>query len=70
MLITGITLYNRAGDTSSAQICLKELKSAAQAVHTAEDRLSTLGAKIKDQPETRLPDDIEEYLKSEVTSEK
>ena len=68
MLITGITLYNRSGDTSSAQICLKELKSAAYSVHTAKDRLSNLGAKIKDQPETRLPDDIEEYLKSEVTT--
>lgn len=68
MLITGITLYNRSGDTSSAQICLKELKSAAYSVHTAKDRLSNLGAKIKDQPETRLPDDIEEYLKSEVTA--
>ena len=68
MFITVIKIYNRSGDTSSAQICLKELKSAAYSVHTAKDRLSNLGAKIKDQPETRLPDDIEEYLKSEVTT--
>ncbi len=67
MLITGIALYNRAGDTSSARICINELKAAADSVHTAENRLSTLGAKIKDQPKTRLPDDIEEYLKSEMT---
>lgn len=66
MLITGISLYNEAGDASSANICLKELKSAAHAVHTSKDRLSLLGTKIKDQPETLLPEDIEEYLKAEA----
>lgn len=66
MLITGVSLYSDAGDNQSAEICLKELKSAANAVHNSKDRLSALGAKIKDQPETRLPDDIEEYLRAEA----
>lgn len=66
MLINGISLYNQAGDTYSAQICLKELELAADSVHTADDRLSSLGAKIKDQPETILPEDVENYLKTKV----
>lgn len=69
MLISGVTLYNNAGDTKSAQICLKELKATVNRVHTSAERLSSLGAKIKDQPETRLPDDIEEYCISEETVE-
>ncbi len=68
MLITGISLYNEAGDTSSAKICLNQLKSAADSVHTLKDKLSPLGAKIKDQPKTELPDDIEDYLKSAAIS--
>lgn len=67
MLITGISLYNEAGDTSSAKICLNQLKSAADSVHTLKNKLSPLGAKIKDQPETELPDDIEDYLKSAIS---
>lgn len=70
MLINGFALYRQAGDTYSAQICAKELKAAADSVHTAENRLSSLGAKIKDQPETQLPEDIEKYLESEVNPEK
>ena len=65
MLITGIRLYRQAGDQASAEICLRELKNTAEAVHTANKRLSSLGKKIKDQPTVRLPDDVEDYIKSE-----
>lgn len=66
MLMNGVSLYRKAGDFSSAQICLKELEAAVGEVHSAKERLSGLGAKIKDQPETRLPEDVEEYVKSEA----
>ena len=68
MLITGIKLYREAGDAKGAQICLKELKSTAYKVHTVGERLSGLGAKIKDQPTTALPEDIEKYIKAEGTA--
>lgn len=69
MLIQGISLYTQAGDTASVQICRKELQSVARKVHTAEKRLSSLGAKIKDQPKTQFPEDLEEYIKMELTAE-
>lgn len=69
MLITGISLYEEAGDTSSAEICLNQLKYAADSVHGSKDMLSSLGAKIKDQPKTKLPDYIEEYLETKAVAE-
>lgn len=66
MMIIGINLYRQAGDKSSADVCLKELISAADMVHSSRDRLSSLGKKIDDQPKTKLPDDIEDYIKSEI----
>lgn len=65
MLITRIRLYRQAGDQTSAEICLRELENTAEAVHTADKHLSSLGKKIKDQPTVRLPDDVEDYIKSE-----
>ena len=59
MLITGYELYNEAGDTASAKVCMDELKSTVAKVHSIENKLSNLGKKIKDQPVNRLPDDIE-----------
>lgn len=68
MLMTGIRLYEKAGDEASARICLQELNRAAREVHTAKSRLSSLGTKIKDQPTVQLPEDIEEYIQAEASA--
>ncbi len=62
MLINGITLYTRNGDTKSASVCKQELLAAQKAVAAQADRLSTLGTKITDQPVTELPADIQNYI--------
>ena len=67
MLITGIQLYEKAGDEASARICRQELRRAARSVHTANSRLSALGAGIQDQPTVELPADIEAYLVTQAS---
>mgnify|MGYP002529928648 CR=1 FL=1 len=62
MLIHGITLYEQAGDMHSAEICKKELLSTKEKVEGAENRLSKLGRMIHDQPITRLPEEITDYI--------
>lgn len=67
MLINGIALYNNIGDTASADVCYTELKNAIYSVHTANNNLSEIGTKIKDQPISQLPEDIENYIKKNVS---
>ena len=62
MLINGIQLYEQYGDEQSAQVCRTELFAVAEQVRTLPQRLSTLGQKISDQPDTQLPADIQNYL--------
>lgn len=62
MLVTGVTLYKKAGDTESAKICFDELKRVADEVHNIKDRQSTLGLKISSQPVTRLSEKMESYI--------
>lgn len=62
MLITGIQLYQQAGDSDSAKICREELQMVVDKVHHMREKLSYLGTRIRDQPETRLPEEIEEYV--------
>lgn len=63
MLITGIGLYEKAGDTKSAQICKQELLAVAGQLEENKDRLSPLGKLIDDQPVTVLPEEIREYVR-------
>jgi hypothetical protein len=62
MLITGIDLYKKAGDNSSAQICQKELLAVYRQFSENTQRLSHLGKMIKDQPVTELSAQIREYI--------
>lgn len=62
MLVTGITLYKKTGDTESAEICFDELKRVADEVHNIKDRQSPLGLKISSQPVTRLSEKMESYI--------
>ena len=64
MLITGIDLYVKNGDSSSAKICQQELLAVYQQFTQLPDRLSALGKMIKDQPVTELSSEIVEYVKT------
>ncbi|MBQ4116721.1 MAG: O-antigen ligase family protein [Clostridia bacterium] len=62
MLINGITHYKQTGDENYKQICIEELKSVPQKLEKLNDRLSSLGKRIKEHPKTRLPDVLVEYI--------
>lgn len=62
MLINGISLYHQAGDYYSESVCIEELINTKQKLDSASEKLSKLGSKIQDQPETELPQEIEEYI--------
>lgn len=62
MLMTGIDLYEKAGDFRSAELCKQELLWAAQQLASNTQRLSKLGKLIDDQPITTLPSEIQEYI--------
>ncbi|MBQ3074946.1 MAG: O-antigen ligase family protein [Clostridia bacterium] len=62
MLITGIGLYERAGDSYSVEICKNELLALDEKLEVLPERLSRLGTMIKDQPENTLPDEISVYI--------
>lgn len=62
MLINGISLYLQAGDVESANYCKEELQKVRASVESMDEHLSDLGKKIKDQPETELPEEIINYI--------
>ena len=62
MLINGLSLYQKAGDLKSANICRQELISIETKLKEAEKKISVLGRKIKDQPITQLPEEITKYI--------
>ena len=62
MLATGIRLYQEAGMTDSAERCKRELISVTHALEALPRRLSPLGIKIKDQPDTALPEELATYV--------
>lgn len=61
-LINGIILYEKAGDTYSAEVCREELNAVAEQLKELPNRCSKLGRMIQDQPQTELPPDIQEYI--------
>jgi tetratricopeptide (TPR) repeat protein len=62
MLIDGITLYLEAGDEDSASVCAGQLMETEELVKGQANKLSSLGKKIKDQPQTNLPEDVTKYI--------
>lgn len=62
MLINGIYLYHQAGDAVSVQVCQSQLLSAQAALNANQDRLSTLGRLIVDQPVTQLSEEVRNYI--------
>ena len=64
MLINGINLYTKSGDSYSAEVCKKELIKVSQRLEEAEKKVSKLGKMIKDQPITELPENIQNNIGS------
>lgn len=62
MLINGISLYQKAGDTQSVEYCQQELINVQKALETNLSTLSELGKKIDMQPQSSLPDEILYYI--------
>ena len=62
MLLVGMELYQKAGDTASRDLCLRELLAAKKAVETLDSRLSPLGKAIKDQPDTSFPAELAQAI--------
>ena len=63
MLINGIDMYEKAGDFQSAEICCRELLAMAEQLSKNDERLSTLGKLIDDQPVLVLSSEVEEYIR-------
>ncbi len=64
MLVNGISLYQKAGDTASVYYCYKELIELKDALAKNNERLSKLGSMITDQPTTELPKEILEFIEN------
>lgn len=62
MLINGIEKYRQIGDGYSANVCRRELIETADSLEKLPERLSKLGAKIDDQPQTELPAEVQNYI--------
>ena len=62
MLITGIDLYQKAGNEKGVRLCYQELMAVAQQLKDNENRLSTLGRMIDDQPVTALSPQVQEFV--------
>ena len=62
MLINGAMLYQKAGDRYSADVCTQKLAEVAERLDKSTERLSYFGKRIKDRPQTELPEEILKYL--------
>lgn len=62
MLINGISLYQKSGDTRSVEYCQKELINTKKILELNMSKLSKLGKKIDLQPTTQLPKEILYYI--------
>lgn len=63
-LIYSIQYYDQAGDSYSADYCFKELTDGVARLQSNADRLSNLGKKIDDQPQTALPQEILDFIEA------
>ena len=63
MLLTGMGMYQKAGDTRSVEFCIKELQNTLKLLESNKQRLSSLGKMIDDQPVTELPAELLQQIK-------
>ena len=62
MLIAACQMYVEAGDMESAKVCAEELRTTRESLEQLPLKLSDLGTKIADQPKTKLPKEIDDYI--------
>ena len=62
MLLTGMDLYRKAGDTKSAQFCKQQLLQTQKMLSANAQRLSKLGKMIDDQPVTELSASLQQQI--------
>ena len=62
MLAVGISLYTQNGDQESADYCREKLLEIPDMLEKVKEGTSSLGWKIKDQPELELPKEYKEQL--------
>ncbi|MBR5524253.1 MAG: O-antigen ligase family protein [Clostridia bacterium] len=58
----GVMLYEQAGSQNSADICKDKLVEVSHRLQALPDRLSPLGKKIVDQPDTSVPEELAAYI--------
>lgn len=61
-LLTGIELYEQAGDVYSADYCRNKLNDVLESFYSIENKMSYLGKNINDQPITELPPELLEII--------
>lgn len=61
MLLNGVYLYEEVDDDYSAQFCLEKYNKVKETLEKNDERLSSLGKMINEQPETELSEEILEY---------
>lgn len=64
MLLTGYELYMQASDIQSAEYCRAKITEVVNSLDSIDGKLSALGKKINDQPQTVLPREILQYVNS------
>lgn len=62
MLIVGIQLYNKNGDSYSAEYCKNRLLNILQLLEAVKEKTDPLAYKIKDKPELELSKDITDLI--------
>lgn len=62
ILQTAIQMYNSAGDTKSAEYCKTELIALNDRLEGLKNKISFLGGRIVDQPQTEFSKEIKEYI--------
>ena len=62
MLTNGIVAYEQMGDSASADVLKKELRTLKNQLASLSHQVSPLGSLIDDKPVTQLPDEVLQYL--------
>ena len=69
MLLTGMGMYQKAGDTRSVEFCIKELQNTLKLLESNKQRLSSLGKMIDDQPVTELPAELLQQIRQVLNTQ-
>lgn len=64
MLINGISLYEKSGDKSSADVCRREILYAVEKYYSNLNEMSKLGKMIMDQPQPAFSPDVESFAQA------